>query len=173
MLNDSNCTLQDIAYMYKENLLNKLYIFNVKDKNTPIRIRFDEGHLAHLIGLHYFNYRKGEKLFAELLEGKITWDILIRRNEGNYKQYEYRMKNMIYLRDVLDQSNTIVYYSGGIKADLMIYHHVVKRYLALGILKIKDDNIFMPTTFIENKRNKFTNLKHIVVVDKEIKEIKY
>lgn len=52
MINSKNCSLQDIAMMYRDHFVNRVAIIHVKDKITPIKIKFDQGHLAHLIGLH-------------------------------------------------------------------------------------------------------------------------
>lgn len=156
MKNTQSCTLQDIAHVYQENLVGKIARFEVKDPITPIQVRFAEGHLAHLLALHYFNLKRGEELFARLIKGEITWDYLEKRNKGNFEQHEYRMRNMIYLPEVLS-NGVIARYEGGIKADLMIYHPIEKRFLSLGILKETTTNFFVPTTFIENKRIKFSN----------------
>ncbi|MDY0406604.1 hypothetical protein P5G51_015645 [Virgibacillus sp. 179-BFC.A HS] len=136
-------------------------------------MKFDQGHLAHLIGLHKFGFKRGEQLYHILLEGKISWDDLKRRNIGHYKQYEYRMKYMIYLKEVVDSCRIAVYNQGMIKADLMLYHEKEKRFLSLGIYKEKTTDFFVPTTFIENKYNKFQNSRHIVVVKREIQLLDY
>ncbi|EDN8993466.1 hypothetical protein GWC02_15510 [Listeria monocytogenes] len=170
MSNSENYSLKDIAIMYRDHFVHKVAIIHVKDKMTPIKIRFDQGHLAHLIGLHKFDYKRGEQLYHSLLEGKITWDDLKRRNMGSYRQYEYRMKYIIYLKDVID-SCRIAVYDGMIRADLMLYDEKGKRFLSLGIHKEKTTDFFVPTTFIENKYNKFQRNRHIVVVSREMQSI--
>lgn len=77
------------------------------------------------------------------------------------------MRNLIYLPEVLS-NGVIAKYQGGIKADLMIYNSIEKRYLSLGILKEKTTDFFVPTTFIENKRNKFSNSKHLIITGRSI-----
>ena len=167
MKNAQNCTIQEIAREYQEKLVGKTAIFEVKDPLSPIKVRFSEGHLAHLLALHYFDLKRGEELFPRLVEGEITWDDLKKRNIGNFEQHEYRMRNMIYLPEVIE-NGMIATYKGGIKADLMIYHPIEKRYLSLGIYKERTTEFFIPTTFIENKRNKFSKSKHLAITNRSI-----
>lgn len=88
-MNAKECTIQDIAISYQEYLVGKTAIFEVKDPISPIKVSFSEGHLAHLLALHYFDLRRGEELFARLINGEITWDTLKKRNKGNFEQHEY------------------------------------------------------------------------------------
>lgn len=151
-MNANECTLQDIAIAYKEYLVGRIAVFEVKDPITPIKVRFSEGQLAHLLALYYFDLRRGEELFPRLINGEITWEYLKKRNKGNFEQHEYRMRYLIYLPEVLS-NGVIAKYQGSIKADLMIYNSIEKRYLSLGLLKEKTTEFFVPTTFIENKIN--------------------
>ncbi|MEQ6391376.1 PBECR4 domain-containing protein [Bacillaceae bacterium S4-13-58] len=167
MTNAENCTIQDIAINYKNKLVGKVACFEVKDPRTPILIKFPEGGLAHLLGLHYFNLKRGEKLFDYLINGEITWEELERRNKGNFEQFELRMRYMIYLPEVIEHGK-IVNFKGNMKAELMVYHPVEKRYLFLGIIKEKTTEYYTPTTFIENKRNKYGKAKHLVVTSRSL-----
>ncbi|WP_146139950.1 PBECR4 domain-containing protein [Salsuginibacillus halophilus] len=167
----NNHTIQDIAQMYHNNLLHKMYIFHLKGNRPPVKVKFDEGHLAHLIGLHYFDFKRSEALFQDLLDGKITWQTLKKRNKGNYKQFQYRMYYIIHLHDVL-QKGRLAVYDGHLKADLMIYHRAEKQYLSLGLYEIDSKHhIYVPTTFMENKKNRLAEAEHYEVKKREVKKV--
>lgn len=159
-------TLQQIANIYDQSLAGKILTFPVKHKETPFHVKFDEGHLAHLLGLHYFGYKKGEAIYQTLLDGNITWEILKAKNEGTFKENEFRMLFFIYIVDVLSSPKIIIYdkerSQSRIDADFMFYSEQNKRFLSLGIRKEDDPSEFyIPVTFLESKKNKWTNAKHI------------
>src|SRR5699024_12293059 len=96
-------TLKKIAEFYKKHYVEKIIEFHVRDKKTPLQIRFDEGHLAHLLGLHKFKFKRGEELYEQILNGLITFNTLKKRDEDAFKENQLRLKYFPYIIDILKE----------------------------------------------------------------------
>src|SRR5690625_7826881 len=137
-----NLTLIEIAKYYKNNFVDENdKEFHIRDRNTPLIVKFSKGNLGHLLGLHKFNLKRGEMLFEKMINGKISIDYLKKRNRGVFKENLFRMKFFIHLNEILqnpkitsfDQSRN----RSVIRADYMLYNYNddCKRFLYLGIRK--------------------------------------
>lgn len=137
-----NLTLIEIAKYYKNNFVDENdKEFHIRDRNTPLIVKFSKGNLGHLLGLHKFNLKRGEMLFEKMISGKISFDFLKKRNRGVFKENLFRMKFFIHLNEILqnpkitsfDQSRN----RSVIRADYMLYNYNddCKRFLSLGIRK--------------------------------------
>ncbi|WP_298789276.1 PBECR4 domain-containing protein [uncultured Marinococcus sp.] len=160
-------TLQEITEFYRDNFVGKVLRYDVRHKSTPFLIKFDEGHLMHLLGLHKFGYKRGEKIYKDLLRGKISYKTLNNRDEGRFKAYHFRMKYFCFLTEVMENSRIAIYdpkrTESRINADFIFYNQVFDRFLSLGIRKEKNDSEFyIPVTFLEHEKNKWINQTHIL-----------
>lgn len=161
-------TIKQIAEVYHEHLAGRIFTYNVRYKDTPFHIKFDEGHLAHLLALQYFGYKRGEHLYPELLNGNITWEVLEKRNEGAFKEHQLRIANAYYMPDVMKDPKIAIYdpkkSQSRIVAEFMFYNEKNNRFLTVGIRKEnKESPYFIPVTFVESKKNKWAKNKHILL----------
>lgn len=175
MKSHNKLTLKDIAKFYEEYFVGKTKIFKVKHKNTPFTLKFEKGHLHHLIAIHKFGLSRGEKLFYELLNENITLETLKKRDEGAFKEFIYRIQYFIYLEEMLLNPNIMLFdrtrANSRINADLMFYHYNdnCKRFLFLGVRKESaNSNDYIPVTFLEAKKNRWEKVfAHIPLQVKE------
>jgi hypothetical protein len=160
-------SLQDIALKYDQNLAGKTLTFNVKHKDTPFILKFDKGHLPHLLALHKFGYKRSEAIYPDLLNGNITWDLLSSRNTGSFEENELRMRYFYYVTDLLQSPKIAIFVKNSgstMDADFMFYSEKGQRYISLGIRKEKSpSNFYVPVTFIDSKKNKWSKNKHVLI----------
>lgn len=163
----SELTLQEITEFYRDNFVGRVLRYDVRHKSTPFRIKFDEGHLMHLLALHKFGYKRGEKIYKDLLQEKITYKTLNDRDKGRFKAHYFRMKYFRFLTGVMENPKIAIYdpkrTESRINADFIFYNQVFDRFLSLGIRKEKNDSDFyIPVTFLEHDKNKWINQVHIL-----------
>lgn len=151
-------TLQEIAEMYRDLFVGKVFHFDVAHKDTPIRIKFDEGHLKHLLGLHYLYPTRGkqfrpESMYHDMLDGSLTLEMLEKKNPQKYRKGLLRIQCFQLLPELLKQG---ICGEGTAQGDMrnikfFIYDEALGRYIYLGIMKEKTSEFYVPATFVEDK----------------------
>lgn len=154
-------TLQEIAEMYRDTFVGKIFQFDVVDQDTPIRVKFDESNLKHLIGLHYLYPMKGkrfraEKMYRSMLDGSLTLEMLEKKNPQEYRKRLMRIQCFQLLPEVLKQSYCGVgTATGHLKSvNFFFFDEAVGRYLYLGVMLEENTGLYLPITFVENRSKK-------------------
>lgn len=156
-----NITLQEIAEMYRDTFVGKIFEFDVAGQNTPIRVKFDESHLKHMIGLHYLYPVKGKKfrpqhMYRSMLDGNLTLEMLEKKNPQEYRKRLKRIQCFQLLPELLGQAYCGVGTAGGNlnKVNFFFFDETVDRYLYLGVMLEKKTGLYLPMTFVENRTKK-------------------
>lgn len=158
--------------MYSQEFVGKIMTYEVKHKKTPFEIKFDEGHLCHLLGLHHFGYKRAEDVFKQLMIGEITFESLEVMNVGIYRKNKMRMDYFIFLPELLNDPKIAIYNINNgslIKADFFFYSKKIDRYISLAIRRGTSE-LYYPVTFIESKSNKWERNGHVAIQDMQIKK---
>ncbi|MFD0717207.1 PBECR4 domain-containing protein [Paenibacillus sp. GCM10027626] len=87
-------SLQTIAFFYEEHLMNHQFRFLIKHKAQEIRVRFEDGALCHLLGIHHFvsgQAGKSHQGHISLIDGTITFESLKKMNSGQFEKDKQRL----------------------------------------------------------------------------------
>lgn len=156
-----NITLQEIAEMYRDTFVGKIFEFDVTGQDTPIRVKFEEGHLKHLIALHYLYPLKGKKfraskMYRSMLDGSLTLEMLEKKNPQEYRKRLKRIQCFQLLPELLGQAYCGVGTAGGNMKEInfFFFDEAIDRYLYLGVKMEENTGLYIPVTFVENRTKK-------------------
>jgi hypothetical protein len=158
-------SLQTIQQFYKEHLCDRVFIFELDNKERPVvKLRFHERHLCHLLGIQYVvkglknnkNYT-GEPGYKKLKDGAMTFDFLKTANTVWFKSKKNRMLYFPFVYQVV-QNPTMIIFSVGtlttkLDVDIILYSHMDNTYLHLGIDKDIDSDFYYPKSYYDRKKD--------------------
>ncbi|MGE6556201.1 PBECR4 domain-containing protein [Exiguobacterium artemiae] len=150
-------TLQEIAQMYEDLFARKIHHIDIGHKSSPLRIKFDEGHLKHLIGLHYLiqtNEKKyrAEYLYRSMLDGSFTMEMLEEMNPQTSKKWKMRIQCFQLLPELLKEGKCGLGTAKGNMSDIefFFFDQTLGHYIYFGVRKEKNSDFYVPVTFFEN-----------------------
>lgn len=153
-------TLQELTLMFRDMLVKKILHLDVAHKGTPIRIKFDEGHLKHLLGLQHIIKSKDKKyraenLYRSMLDGSFTMEMLEEMNPQEFRKRWMRIQCFQLLPELLENGKCG---EGTAQGDMrnikfFIYDEALGRYIYMGIVKEKTSDFYVPVTFVEDDSN--------------------
>ncbi|MDT3427624.1 hypothetical protein J2Z22_003187 [Paenibacillus forsythiae] len=87
-------SLQTIAAFYEQYLMNRQFRFHIKHRTQEIRVRFEDGALCHLLGIHHFIPGQAGKSIQghhSLKNGTITFESLKKISSGQFEKDKQRL----------------------------------------------------------------------------------
>ncbi|MEB6551135.1 PBECR4 domain-containing protein [Heyndrickxia sporothermodurans] len=161
----TDVSLQTIQLFYKEHLCDRVFIFELDDKDRPIvKLRFSEKHLCHLLGIQYvltpqmhgYKYL-GSTGYTFIEDGTVTFDFLKTENKIGFKSKKRRMLYFPFVYQILKNPTTIIFnkslVSTMIDVDIILYNQLNNTYLHLGIDKDADSDFYYPKSFYDRKKD--------------------
>lgn len=164
MPSEKDVALQTIQMFYKEHLCQRLFTFHLDDtKRSIIKLRFEERHLCHLLGIQYcVDGRKkhdyaGQKGYELIENGTVTFDSLKKHNKNAFKSKKKRMLYFSFVHQIMQNPSVIEYtphnQTSLLKLDVIFYNYVDNTYLHLGLDKDTDSDYYYPKSFFDRKKN--------------------
>jgi hypothetical protein len=166
---EKDISLQTLQTFYKENLCDRVFIFELDDPDRPvIKIRFHENHLCHLLGIQYVVKKlknkseySGAKGYQKLENGTLTIDFLKQTNNTWYKSKKNRMLYFPFVLQVVSNPTVIVFSDENLQTkldfDIILYNHTDNTYLHLGLDKTSGSEFYYPKSFYEQKKDDHIN----------------
>jgi phage-Barnase-EndoU-ColicinE5/D-RelE like nuclease4 len=163
-------SLQTIQQFYKEHLCDRVFIFETDNTERPIiKLRFKEEHLCHLLGFQYLFDEKrfgktyiGEDGYNLIQDGTVTFEFIENTNPNGLPKYENRILFFPFVHQILQNPKSIVFlpenvpFKSKLKADLIFYNHLNKRYVHLGLDRFKKrPQNYYPKSFFERRDKNF------------------
>ncbi|WP_214729560.1 PBECR4 domain-containing protein [Exiguobacterium sp. s168] len=151
-------TLQELAQMYEELFARKIYQIDIGHKSSPLRIKFDEGNLKHMLGLQHIiqsndkPYR-AENLYRSMLDGSFTMEMLEELDAQKSKKWMMRIQCFQLLPELLKEGKCGLGTSKGSMRDIefFFFDQTLGHYIYFGVRKEKNSDFYAPVTFFENK----------------------
>ncbi|OUS68314.1 hypothetical protein B1748_34140 [Paenibacillus sp. MY03] len=87
-------SLKTIAFFYEEHLMNRQFKFHIRHRAQEIRVRFEEGSLCHLLGVHHIvSGQEGRSVrgHANIINDVITFESMKKLNAGKFEEFKQRM----------------------------------------------------------------------------------
>lgn len=182
MPKEKDVSLQTIQSFYKEHLCDRVFVFHLDDETRKeIKVRFDEKDLCHLLGIQYvvrglknkYDY-SGKAGYQRLEDGTVTFDFLKKTDKNWYKSKKKRMLYFPFVYQIIHNPSVIEYTPPNnttrLDLDIIIYSHLDKTYLHLGIDKDVDSDYYYPKTFYDRKKDDHITGRTILTV-KKVEEI--
>lgn len=153
------------AYQSFHNFNGNILIVETKDVRLPVfYIKFSDGQLPHLLGLHKLYRKPATKLVEQLRVGEITLE-KIKRHQ-NFSLIKERIENFDFVIQTFSTpSHSFVIQVSKVdsdnrmRLDLVFNGHRRNRKLVIGLRRSKEDSeIFRPVTFFVTKNKKFDYL---------------
>lgn len=177
----TDLSLQTIQEFYKENLCDRLFVFELEDTSRQtIKLRFKEDHLCHLLGIHYImsstqnaTSYAGHSGYNLLRNGTVTFDFLKTTDRINFKSKKNRMLYFPFVYQVL-QNPTAIIFDGSttntrIDVDIILYNQLNNTYLHLGLDRNGKSAYYYPKSFYDRKKNDhITGQTQITIKSKRI-----
>jgi len=145
-------SLQTIAFFYEEHISRRQIVYNISHKRREIRLRFKEGDLCHLLGIHHTLKgweNTGEKGFNKLKKGVVTLETL-KANAGLYKKNLFRILYFPFVYQLISNPKIIT----GDREDIVQPEFVFFDEFSSRIIKLKirqenkkRPNFFVPVSF--------------------------
>lgn len=178
---EKDVSLQTIQTFYKENLCGRTFTFKLDDETRPvIKLRFEERHLCHLLGIQYvvkdlknkYDYA-GQTGYDKIKNGIVTFDFLKTTNKVWFKSKKKRMLYLPFLFQIVQSPSVIVFSQGTtgtrIDVDIILYSHKDNTYLHLGLDKDADSDFYYPKSFYDRKKDDhIAGRTHLTVLDVEV-----
>jgi hypothetical protein len=163
-------SLLALQQFYKEHLCDRVFTFETDSIERPIvKLRFKEEHLCHLLGFQYlFDEKRYGKMYIgndgyDLIKnGTVTFEFIEQTNPTEFAKYENRILFFPFVHQILQNPQTIVFqpenvpFKSKLKADLIFYNHLNKRYIHLGLDRFKKrPQNYYPKSFFERRDKNF------------------
>lgn len=162
---EKDISLQTIQQFYKEHLCGKVFIIHLDDEDRKtVKLRFEEKHLCHLLGIHYvvkklknkYDYI-GEKGYKKVENGTVTFDFLKTTNKDWFKSKKKRMLYFPFIYQIVQRPLVIVFslenLTTRLDVDIILYNHTDNTYLHLGLDQDSDSNFYYPKSFYDRKKD--------------------
>ncbi|WP_336771325.1 PBECR4 domain-containing protein [Bacillus bombysepticus] len=165
----SEISLLTIQQFYKEHLCDRLFVYSTDDPQRPqIKLRFKEENLGHLLGLqHIFEETKhgtkyvGQSGYDLIKTGELTFDLMRKTKKSGYKENETRILFFPFVYQILHNPDSVIFDPESLtirtklKADLIFYNELNKRYLHLFLDHYKKrPEIYFAKSFFDRKNDK-------------------
>lgn len=153
-------SLQTIAMFYEEHLCNRQFFYELKHRQKTLRLRFKQGDLCHLLGVHYIlrgSQYAGESGFQKLIKGIITFDSLMQANVGGFKEVQFRMLYFPFIYQLIHAPIMVIndpHEPNRVQAMFTFYNKYTERYVELK-LRPEDKNnsvFFIPVSFGDQRK---------------------
>jgi hypothetical protein len=122
-------------------------LYELKHKQQEVRLRFKQGDLCHLLGIHHIlsgSENFGERGFKKLKFGTNTFSTLMHANKGNYEDMEYRKLYFPFVYQLIHNPKVVIndpHDSSLVRAQFSFYNNVSEHYVELK-LRVEKSNVF-------------------------------
>ena len=174
--------IANLAEYYQNYLMPFNYSYETSEGR--ITLRFDPNNFCHLISLEKiikgYNLRKSENYKGNIgwenaLNGNISINELKNNNKAGFKSNKFKYTFFNSIPSLVEQPTAIIFDRSKLSKDtntdceILFYNNEISsRHLHLGINKNENTGFYVPTTFLINTDNSFTdNQKEIILLDKK------
>ncbi|ARR10691.1 PBECR4 domain-containing protein [Paenibacillus bovis] len=161
----SELTLKIITDFYLQHLSDRQFRMEIASPLKEIRIRFERGNLAHLLGIHHIlgNHGGGYNGFIQLNNENITFESLKAANNRTFKDDELRMLCFPFLYQMMQKPQLQLAKSNDpTQASFVFRHPLSQKFCEFRIRKINKDpesRFYSPLSFRVGRSEPFTQVK--------------